>query len=114
MHQIPDQVVQFIKKTTGTSRTAGGKSLVEVKIPRGIFQDGALSPLLFVIVMIPLNHILRKYTVGYKLSKLQKKGQPLNVHGRYQTFCQRRKRISNPNTDSENIKSRYRNGIWPC
>ena len=53
--------------------TTGGKSLAEVKIQRGIFQGDALSPLLFVIVMIPLNHIIRKCTAGYKLSKSQEK-----------------------------------------
>ena len=31
-----------------------------------------LSPLLFMIVIMPLNHILRKYTAGYKLKKSQK------------------------------------------
>ena len=53
--------------------TAEGKSLAEVKIQKGIFQGVALSPLLFVIVMMPLNHIFSKCTAGYKLSKLQEK-----------------------------------------
>ena len=53
--------------------TARRKGLAEVKIQRGIFQGDVLSLLLFVIVMMPLNHIFRKCTAGYKLSKLQKK-----------------------------------------
>ena len=53
--------------------TAGGKSLAEVKIQRGIFQGDMLSPLLFVIVMMPLNHILRKCSGGHKLNKSQEK-----------------------------------------
>ena len=76
MHKIPDQVIQFIKKPMKTWKVeliAGGKSLAEVKIQRGIFQGVALSPLLFVIAMTPLNHILRKCTAGYKLSKSQEK-----------------------------------------
>ena len=40
MNKITDQIVQFIKKTMQTWRaelTAGGQSLAEVKIQRGIF-----------------------------------------------------------------------------
>ena len=51
--------------------TARVKTLAEVKIQRGIFQRDALSPLLFVITMMPSNHILRKCTDSYKLSKSQ-------------------------------------------
>ncbi len=40
------------------------KSLAEVMIKQDIFQGDALSPLQFVIVMMPLNHILRKCTAG--------------------------------------------------
>ena len=36
----------------------------ESKIQRGILQRDALSPLLFIIAMVPFNHILR-----YKLCK---------------------------------------------
>ena len=39
---------------------AGGRSLAEAKVQRDIFQGVALSPLLFIIAMMPLNHILRK------------------------------------------------------
>ena len=53
--------------------TAGGRSLAETKIQRDIFQGDALSPLLFISVMMPLNHILRKCTAGYKLSRSQEK-----------------------------------------
>ena len=74
MCKISDEVRNFIKKTMKTWKvelTAGGMSLAEVKVQRGIFQEDALSPLLFIIVMMPLNHILRKCTTGYKLSKSQ-------------------------------------------
>ena len=70
-------------------QTAGGKSLDETKILKGIFQGDALSPLLFVIVMMPLSHILRKSTREYKLHKSQEKNQPPKVHGRHQTVCQK-------------------------
>ena len=66
--------MNFIEKTMKTWRvelTAGGKSLAEAKIQRGIFQGDALSLLLCRIAKMPLNHILRKYTAGYKLNRLQ-------------------------------------------
>ena len=47
MYKILHQIVQFIEKTIQTWRVAfkaGGKSLPEVKIQRGIFQGHALSP----------------------------------------------------------------------
>ena len=47
-------------KNWGVELTAGGKSLAETKIQRGIFQGDALSHLLFIIAMMPLNHKLRK------------------------------------------------------
>ena len=76
MYEIPDQIVLIIEKTIQTWRvelTAGGQSFAGVMIQRGIFQEDALLPLLFVIAMMPLNHILRKCTAGYKLSKSQEK-----------------------------------------
>ena len=76
MYKISHEVLNFIEKTMKTWRvelTAGGRSLAETKIPRGIFQGDALLPLLFIIAMMPLNHILRKCTDGYKLSRSQEK-----------------------------------------
>ena len=52
---------------------AGRRSLAETKIQRGIFQGDALSPLLFIIPMMPLKNILRKCAAGYKLSWSQEK-----------------------------------------
>ena len=53
-------------KTCRVELTAGERSVAEIKIQRGIYQGDALSPLLLIIAMIPLNHILRKCTAGYK------------------------------------------------
>ena len=76
MYKISHEVINFIEQTMNTwtvELTAGGRSIAETKIQRGIFQGDALSPLLFIIAMMPLNHILRKYTAGYKLSRSQEK-----------------------------------------
>ena len=76
MYKISHEVITFIDITMKTGRvelTARGRSLAEAKIQRGIFQRDALSTLLFIIAMIPLNHILRKSTAGYKLSRSQEK-----------------------------------------
>ena len=76
MYKISDEVINFIEKTMKTWKvelTAVGRSLAEVKVQRSIFQGDSLSPLLFIIAMMPLYHILRKCTAGYKLSKSQEK-----------------------------------------
>ena len=76
MYKISNEVVNVIEKTMKTWKvelTAGGRSLAVAKVQRGIFQGDALSPLLFIIAMMPVNHILRKCTAGYKLSKSQEK-----------------------------------------
>ena len=44
-------------KTWRVELTEGGKRLAEKKIQRGIFQGDALSTLLFIISMMPHNHI---------------------------------------------------------
>ena len=60
-------------KTWRVELTAGGRRLAEAKIQRCIFQGNAPSPLSFIISMMSLNHILRKCTARYKLSRLQEK-----------------------------------------
>ena len=76
MYKISHEVIKFIEQTMKTWRvelTAEGRSIADTKIKRGIFQRDALSPLLFIIAMMPLNHILRKCAAGYKLSRSQEK-----------------------------------------
>ena len=43
-----------------TILTSGGKALGQVDIRRGIFQGDSLSPLLFIVIMLPLTLVLRK------------------------------------------------------
>ena len=47
------------------------ENLAEAKIQKGIFSGDALLPLLFIMTMLPLNHILRKCNTGCKLTKSQ-------------------------------------------
>ncbi len=51
----------------------GKKSLTEEKIQRRIFYGVASLPLLFITIRIPFNHLLRKWTGGWKSSKSQEK-----------------------------------------
>ena len=76
MYTVSDEVINYIQKSMKTWRvdlTAGGRGLTDAKIQRGIFQEDALLPLLFIIAMMPLNHILRKCRAGYRFSRLQER-----------------------------------------
>ena len=55
-----------------TELTSSGQSLGQVSIRRGIFQGDSLSPLMFVLTLIPLTLILRKEKAIYDLGN--KKG----------------------------------------
>ena len=58
-----------------TNLYAGGSFLGTVDIKRGIFQGDSFSPLLFVIILIPLTMVLRESRMGYEL---EKKGTKIN------------------------------------
>ena len=103
MYKRLHEVINFLEKTMKTWRvelTAGGRSLAEAKIQRGIFQGDALSPLQFIIVMMPLNHILRKCTAGYKLTKSPENTNHLMYMGDIKRFAKKWKRTGNFNTRS--------------
>ena len=55
-----------------TILTSGGTDLGQVDIRRGIFQGDSLSPLLFVLIMLPLTLVLRKMRAGYRFVKNMK------------------------------------------
>ena len=96
MYNISHEVINFIEKTMQTWRvelTAGGRSLAETKIQRGIFQGDAISPLLFIITMMPLNHILRKCIAGYNLSGSQEKINHLMYMDHIKLFAKNEKEL---------------------
>ena len=52
-----------------TTIELNGASIANVKINRGIFQGDSLSPMLFVMSLIPLSWILNSQKNGYKIEK---------------------------------------------
>ena len=114
MYKISYEVINFIDNTMKTRRvelTAGGRNIAEAKAQKSILQGDALSPLLFLITMIPLNFILRKCTAGYKLSKSQEKINLLMQVEDIKLFAKNEKELET-NTRSENIHSGHWDGIW--
>jgi hypothetical protein len=69
MVKVSDNIKRFVKGGMEQWKTIlenSGKQLGEVKIKRGIFQGDSLSPLMFVMTMIPLTMVLRRLTPAYK------------------------------------------------
>ena len=69
--QVPQNVTTFLERSMvnwQTELTSSCTSLVNVNIRRRIFQGDSLSPLIFVICMIPLSKVLLKAKAGYLLA----------------------------------------------
>ena len=72
MFRIAENLRTFLQKIMQQRRlllTVNGEDLGEVNVTRGIFQGDSLSPLLFVLSMVPLSLILKKVNACYKLGK---------------------------------------------
>jgi hypothetical protein len=68
---VADNVRRTLEKSMKTWRfeSSGGETLGEVKIRRGIFQGDSLSPLLFVLTLVPMTMVLNATRTGYQLGK---------------------------------------------
>ena len=99
-----------------TKLTTGNQKLENVKIKRGIFQGDSLSPLLFVLVMIPLTLVLRQTKTSYKVKKGGKKINHLLFMDNLKLFTKKEDQIDNfVNTVrifSEDIKMDF--GLAKC
>ena len=62
-------------KNWRTTLMSNGQIIGDVNIRHGIFQGDSLSPLLFVVSLIPLSVILRKTKGKYQLNK---EGESIN------------------------------------
>ena len=67
-----ENTIRFLENTMPnwkTILTSSGTRLAEVNIRRRIFQGDSLSPLLFIVAMIPMTRVLERMEVGYQLKK---------------------------------------------
>lgn len=72
MFKVNENLIHFIKEGMDkwrTELTSGNQTLGKVPIRRGIFQGDALSPLLFIMSMIPISTTLRRMKKGYEMEK---------------------------------------------
>ena len=68
--QVSDNTLEFLKRSMAswqTELTSCEESLAKVNIKRGTFQGDSLSPLLFLICMIPLAYVIRKAKARYTM-----------------------------------------------
>ena len=80
MYKVDEKIRHIMRNNMKTWRTVlecNGSELAEVNIRKGICHGDSLSPLLFVIAMIPLTSILRRATPGYVFKNKTKINQLL-------------------------------------
>ena len=72
MYGAEENTIRFLKNTMPnwkTNLTSSGTRLAEVNIRRWILQGDSLSPLLFIVAMIPMTKLPDRTEVEYQLKK---------------------------------------------
>ena len=111
---ISENIKNFIDNTMKkwtTELTSCGEFLGKVSINRGIFQGDSLSPLLFVVCMIPLTKILRKIKAEFVIKDGNLKVNHLLFMDDLKLFGSSEREIGQLGQDSPRCQYRYRNGI---
>ena len=95
---------------------SGNSELDEVEIKQGIFQGDSLSPLVFVLALIPLRLILRKAKAAYEFSESKEKINHLLFMDDLKLYSRRQKELDSlvqkVRVFSEDIGMEY--GITKC
>ena len=76
MFRVAENVSTYLERSVNHWKlylTSSGKVLGDVHEMRGIFQGDSLSPLLFVLSVIPISLVLRKVTACYEWGKKEYK-----------------------------------------
>ena len=74
MAQVGENIVTFLLKSMINWKkelASCGETLGLVDIRRGIFQGDSLSPLIFIVCMVPLTKILENAKAGYTLGPVE-------------------------------------------
>ena len=77
-------ITELLKRSMQSSRMvmfSGKNKLGKVNIRRGIFQGDSLSPLLFVVALIPVTIILRTLKTGIFIWKRKREVESSLIHG---------------------------------
>ena len=96
MFGIAENVRTFLEKSMEQWKlllTSNGEDLGEIDVKRGIFQGDSLSPLLFVLSMVPLSLILRKVNACYEWGKKEYKLNHLLFMDDFKLFAKNEEQI---------------------
>lgn len=72
IYKVDKKIKDFLQREMRNWKTeliSGGESLGQVPIHRGIFQGDNLSPLLYIMAMIPISSVLNGMKKGYEMEK---------------------------------------------